>query len=78
MEPTPNCSRSHPRSQAKWMSDGMSGPGADVRTLLGNDDIINAMALDVFREYNTDQMIAVNLPEASGQVRDTNPYRFVE
>lgn len=39
----------------------------DVRTLLGNDDIINAMALDVFREYNTDQMIAVNLPEASGQ-----------
>lgn len=49
-----------------------------MRTLLGNDDIINAMALDVFREYNTDQMIAVNLPEASGQVRDTNPYRFVE
>ena len=39
-----------------------------MRTLLGNDEIINAMALDVFREYNTDQMIYVNLPEASGQV----------
>jgi hypothetical protein len=46
-----------------------------VRTLLGNDEIINAMALDVFREYNTDQMIYVNLPEASGQVLLPFPLR---
>lgn len=45
-----------------------------MRTLLGNDEIINAMALDVFREYNTNQMIYVNLPEASGQVCQPPPF----
>jgi len=41
---------------------------SDVRVLLGNDELINSIALDVFREYNVDQMVAIALPEASGQV----------
>mmetsp|Transcript_30134 Transcript_30134/g.41721 ORF Transcript_30134/g.41721 Transcript_30134/m.41721 type:complete len:296 (-) Transcript_30134:273-1160(-) len=41
---------------------------SDVRTLLGADHVLNSVALDVFREYNTEQMVAVNLPDSMGQV----------
>jgi len=41
---------------------------SDVRTLLNDDALLNSIALDVFREYNMEQMVAVSLPESSGQV----------
>ena len=39
-----------------------------MRTLLKDDALLNSIALDVFREYNMEQMVAVSLPESSGQV----------
>jgi capping protein alpha len=38
----------------------------DVRGLLKNDDILNELAPTTFKEYNTEQMLVVKLPEGEG------------
>ena len=34
----------------------------DVRALLGDDTLLNRVAADAFREYNTSNMITADLP----------------
>lgn len=40
----------------------------DVRALLPDDSILNATALDTFREYNTEQMTQVKSPNNNHEV----------
>jgi hypothetical protein len=44
----------------------------DVRALVSNDDLLNTHALAGFRTYNTEQMIAVDVPGASRKVLVTS------
>eukprot|EP01122_Echinamoeba_exundans_P003383 TRINITY_DN13494_c1_g1_i1.p1 TRINITY_DN13494_c1_g1~~TRINITY_DN13494_c1_g1_i1.p1 ORF type:complete len:293 (-),score=90.85 TRINITY_DN13494_c1_g1_i1:163-1002(-) len=44
----------------------------DVRTLLGNDDLLNSVAPQSFREYNLDQMIVVDTPKGKALVSKFN------
>lgn len=41
---------------------------SDVRALLPDDSILNATALDTFREYNTEQMTQVKSPNNNHEV----------
>lgn len=41
---------------------------SDVRALVKNDALINSIALDVFREYNEQQMVTIAIPDSSEQV----------
>lgn len=40
---------------------------SDVKTLLGDDKMLNEIALEVFKQYNTEQMIVVTLPDSEDQ-----------
>ena len=42
----------------------------DVRALLPDDSILNATALDTFREYNTEQMTQVKSPNNTHEARE--------
>ena len=46
-----------------------AGVFSDVRALLKNDALINTIALDVFREYNEQQMVTIAIPDSSEEVR---------
>jgi len=36
---------------------------SDVRELVGDDDLLNKGALDIFRQYNIEQLIPVDVPD---------------
>eukprot|EP01098_Paradermamoeba_levis_P000284 TRINITY_DN1028_c0_g1_i1.p1 TRINITY_DN1028_c0_g1~~TRINITY_DN1028_c0_g1_i1.p1 ORF type:complete len:313 (-),score=80.29 TRINITY_DN1028_c0_g1_i1:126-974(-) len=40
----------------------------DVRGLLNDDALVNELAPSTFKEYNTDQMLAVDSPSGKGQI----------